>query len=591
MALGMAVLLTIGVTYVAAAPAGAASGEVLILVTTVTGGENSVEASEVAAQGLTPVVVDAATWQSMTTAQFSNYRAIILGDATCGGDPSAAIANHDTWGAAITGNIIINGTDPVFHDGQGGNALTRHSVDFAIAQTNKTGLYASLSCYFHDTDPHTPVPMLDGLRPGGFSMTGVGCYNDAHIVATHPALAELTDTELSNWSCSVHEAFDAWPPDFTVLAIAKDFGAAYTASDGTVGTPYILARGAGLRSFPLSLDPTSQNVTIGATARVTAQLLDGATSAPVAGSVLRFRLASGPNVSISGSCTPASCATDTAGHVSWSYVGKSAGTDTVQTWMDSNGDGAPSPGEPQTTGAINWTVTSPACSKDVLFIGARGSGENPFSAHQGLGVPIETTWTLVHNRLGDRVDMLALPYEALPVDSLANMSKKDERDLFQSVEMGQVILGGTIRNRLNAWEAAGCTAPLKVLLAGYSQGAWVVGDTINFLGDDLRAHIAGVALLGDPEFNHTSSVTRSVQTLDGIAGPRSPYVPGDMTNRVRSLCHDGDGVCNANRSNVIDLRKCLKKGATGVTCRHFGYVDPGPEAQIAGNYLANLITG
>lgn len=125
-----------------------------------------------------------------------------------GGDPSAAIANHDTWGAAITGNIIINGTDPVFHDGQGGNALTRHSVDFAIAQTNKTGLYASLSCYFHDTDPHTPVPMLDGLRPGGFSMTGVGCYNDAHIVATHPALAELTDTELSNWSCSVHEAFE-----------------------------------------------------------------------------------------------------------------------------------------------------------------------------------------------------------------------------------------------------------------------------------------------------------------------------------------------------------------------------------------------
>jgi lysophospholipase L1-like esterase len=377
MVLGIAVLLTIGVTYGAAAPAGAASNEVLILGPTVSGGESSVEASEVTAQGLTPVIVDAATWRSMTTAQFSNYRAIILGDATCDfGDPSAAIANHATWGAAITGNVIINGTDPVFHDGQGGNALTRHSVDFAIAQTDKTGLYASLSCYFHDIEPHTPVPMLDGLSPGGFTVTGVGCYNDAHIVATHPALAGLTDAELSNWSCSVHEAFDAWPPEFTVLAIAKDFGAAYTASDGTVGTPYILARGAGLRSFPLSLDPTSQSVDVGASARVTAQLLDGATSAPVAGSVLRFRVASGPNASATGTCVPASCATDTAGHVAWSYIGTTAGTDTVQTWLDANGDGAPTAGEPQTTAAVTWM----AATRDTAYVALGDS----YSAGEGL---------------------------------------------------------------------------------------------------------------------------------------------------------------------------------------------------------------
>jgi hypothetical protein len=44
----------------------------------------------------------------------------------------------------------------------------------------------------------------------------------------------------------VHEAFDGWPADFIVLAIAQGVGNTYTALDGTVGTPYILARGDGL---------------------------------------------------------------------------------------------------------------------------------------------------------------------------------------------------------------------------------------------------------------------------------------------------------------------------------------------------------
>jgi hypothetical protein len=337
----------------------AVTDQVLILEGTVTGGASSIEASEVVAKGLTPVVVDDSTWAAMTTAEFASYRAIILGDPTCGGaTPSAAAANAATWGAAVTGNVVIVGTDAVFHAAQGGDALTRRGVDFALDQADKTGAYITLSCYYHDTAANTAVPLLDALRPGGFTVTGVGCYNDAHMVATHPALAGLTDADLSNWSCSVHEAFDKWPADFTVLAIAKDFGASFTASDGTIGTPYILARGAGLRSFPLSLDPTSQDLAVGATAKVTAQLLDGATSAPVAGSVLRFRVASGPNAGASGTCAPSSCATDAAGQVAWSYRGEAVGTHTVQTWLDTNGDGAPSAGEPQTTAAVTWTAST-----------------------------------------------------------------------------------------------------------------------------------------------------------------------------------------------------------------------------------------
>jgi hypothetical protein len=340
-----------------ALPAAAADTEVLILGTTVTGGTSSIEASEVAAKGLTPVVVDDATWKAMGPGQFASYRAIILGDPTCGGTPPvAAAANAATWGGAISGNIVIAGTDPVFHQSQGGETLTRRAVDVAVSQPGKTGLYVALSCYYESSPVDTAVPLLDGLRPGAFKVGSASCYNDSHIVATHPALAGLTDSTLSNWSCSVHEIFTAWPGDFSVLAIAKDFNASFTASDGTVGAPYILASGAGIRSFPLSLSPTSQSVATGSPASVTAQLLDGTTGQPVVGTKLSFRISAGPNRGTSGSCAPSTCATDSAGQVSWTYRGTTVGDDTVQVFVDSNVNGSPDPGEPQTTGLVRWTT-------------------------------------------------------------------------------------------------------------------------------------------------------------------------------------------------------------------------------------------
>src|SRR4051794_36697940 len=98
----------------------ASSDRVLILAGTVTGGASSIEATEAAADGLAVDVVDAATWSGMTASQFADYRAIILGDPTCKGPPTtsdinAAAANAKVWGPVINGNIVILGTDPVFH--------------------------------------------------------------------------------------------------------------------------------------------------------------------------------------------------------------------------------------------------------------------------------------------------------------------------------------------------------------------------------------------------------------------------------------------------------------------------------------------
>lgn len=91
------------------------------------------------------------------------------------------------------------------------------------------------------------MPLLGGF--GTFTATGVGCFNSAHIVATHPALTGLTDSTLSNWSCSVHEAFDSWPLSFEVLAIAQGIGTVFTtvvqmvaAGQGCTLLPAIAAR-------------------------------------------------------------------------------------------------------------------------------------------------------------------------------------------------------------------------------------------------------------------------------------------------------------------------------------------------------------
>lgn len=63
-------------------------------------------------------------------------------------------------------------------------------------------------------------------------------------------MESLDDVSLSDWSCSVHEAFSAYPSvgsnGFQALAIARDIlgVGSQTFGDGSVGLPYIISRGA-----------------------------------------------------------------------------------------------------------------------------------------------------------------------------------------------------------------------------------------------------------------------------------------------------------------------------------------------------------
>jgi hypothetical protein len=127
---------------------------VLILENTVVGGTDSLEATQARALGYTVEVASASAWTAKSAAHFASYRAIVLGDPQClvdnPGPLAVAEGNRIVWTPAVTGNVIVNGTDPAFHSVKqslvGARALSKDSIAFAAAVPNATGAYISLSC-------------------------------------------------------------------------------------------------------------------------------------------------------------------------------------------------------------------------------------------------------------------------------------------------------------------------------------------------------------------------------------------------------------------------------------------------------------
>jgi RHS repeat-associated protein len=267
-----AAAVSVAAVAASAMPARASTGSVLILSTSVTGGSSSAEASAVPS-GYTVTVATPTTWDAMTTAQFAAYSAIIIGDpsgTTCASTvPSDALSTAATWGAAVTGNVAVVGTAPVFA-GAAGATLLKDAIGYAVAGSG-TGLYVSLNCEYTGPDD-VSVPLLAHVDGGGFEVTGhaAGCPNAGRVNTWEAdALAQfngLAGSYYSSPACSVDETFLAWPAALSGLAYLngatpKDF----TASDGQSGQPYVLA-GAPASSGTQALAPaTGGEVPAGAT--------------------------------------------------------------------------------------------------------------------------------------------------------------------------------------------------------------------------------------------------------------------------------------------------------------------------------------
>ena len=320
---------------------------VLILGETATNGVASREAlaAQTAIPGCAVDVVWATNWAAIpasgntgpTGYGFDSYRAIILGDPMCytwGPGYLAAMnvlnATAATWSPVVQGNVIIFGVDNANHayfgfNASGADKTVTRGVAFALSNTNRTGLYYSVSCFYNLLGTNSiVVPQLSGL---GSFMLHFDCLDDAHIVANHPIFAAapaMSDTNLSGWACSTHAAFDAWPPNFSVLAIGLTTNSTYYASDGSNGSPYILARGQGLKAIGgIDLAPPLATNNVGTTHAVCATLATNVN--PKLGVSVTFTISSGPNA-----VTNYSTLTDSNGVACFTYAGYGGpGTDYI----------------------------------------------------------------------------------------------------------------------------------------------------------------------------------------------------------------------------------------------------------------------
>jgi RHS repeat-associated protein len=264
---GVTAVATAGLVAAHPASAQASSGSVLILSTSVNGGSSSPEAQAVPS-GYTVTVASPSTWDSMTTAQFANYSAIIIGDPSSGTScassvPSDALSTASTWGPAVTGNVAVLGTAPALAGGQG-TTLMQDAIGYAVAGRT-TGLYVSLNCEYSTASARTSVPLLDDVEGGRFLADGQGasCPNSGTVntwaAENSSQFNGLTSGALASWAspaCSVQETFDAWPAGFS--GVAYDAGvtpAEFTASDGATGQAYVLL-GAPVTGATARLAPT-----------------------------------------------------------------------------------------------------------------------------------------------------------------------------------------------------------------------------------------------------------------------------------------------------------------------------------------------
>src|SRR5262249_28907281 len=160
----------------------------------------------------------------------------------------------------------------------------------------------------------TLVPVLSGF--GQFTVVGSGgCPAQSHIIASHPALAGLSDGDLSNWGCSTHEGFVTWPAGFDPLVISLDVPSSFVASDGTTCGPYVVARGAQLIS-DLCLVPLTATNPVNTPHTVTAFVNDrtDCTGQGAPGVTVTFHIISGPSTGTGGTA-----ATDGAGHAAFTW--------------------------------------------------------------------------------------------------------------------------------------------------------------------------------------------------------------------------------------------------------------------------------
>lgn len=159
-------------------------------------------------------VASEAVWRAMTTADFASYHLILIGDEGCSGRSAAVEAIlQDTWPAwnrAITGRVVVHGTDPGCHRSNAGAArFLRDSLRWAASGPG-TGLWISSDWGRNNFSD------LSGFG----SWTTVTLHQEQFTISdrAHPIFAGSTDASMSNWGNTSHSYIQTFPASFRSVA-------------------------------------------------------------------------------------------------------------------------------------------------------------------------------------------------------------------------------------------------------------------------------------------------------------------------------------------------------------------------------------
>lgn len=176
-----------------------------------------------------------------------------------------------------------------------------------------------------------PLP----LTTSNVSHTGPDIIPTADMNIIAPG---LTPANLSR--CCYHTIFTG-PPGFsglTVLAFHDHNG--NESFDGTAIDQVLILGGIQVTiQGNIGLSPLAALLGTGDPHTVTAAPQDGSPLAPAVGVTVTFTITAGPNIGALGLCSNPGCVTDASGNVEFTYVGASAGVDSiVASFGDSNGN-------------------------------------------------------------------------------------------------------------------------------------------------------------------------------------------------------------------------------------------------------------
>lgn len=228
---------------------------------------------------------------------------------------------------------------------------------------------------------------------------------------------------------------------------------------------------------------------------------------------------------------------------------------------------------------------------DVLVHGFRGSGQERDSSGNftrntptlGLGAEVHLFAASLTDRLqqeGKDVAVYADPYPAIPVSHF----NADDIDIWKSLDTAKLNAG-----IMTAYVASMCPADTKLVLAGYSQGAWAAREGLSFTRTEDQDRVGAVALIADPQFDPDGG-GRLFGSFDpdqgGLLGRASP--PTWIRDSTVHVCMALDIVCQSENPDNIFSNYAYSQLRSSVHTESYKRQEVG---SITANTVANLLLG